>query len=105
MHQDQDLIVADEAVRLLQLKSRSSLYSLVARGFVPAVRLGPRLLRFSRQQLEALITRGGVERFGAALKPRDSEQAAAPERTDVPSTPRSVDSRVDRIRGRRGKNS
>lgn len=105
MHQDQDLIVADEAVRLLQLKSRSSLYSLVARGFVPAVRLGPRLLRFSRRQLEALITGGGVERPGPAQRPQDAEQATFAEEPSVHSTPRSVESRVDQIRGRRGKSA
>lgn len=105
MHQDQDLIVADEAVRLLQLKSRSSLYSLVARGFVPAVRLGPRLLRFSRRQLEALITGGGVERPGSAQRPQVSEQDAVAEQPNVHSTPRSVESRIDRIRGRRAKSA
>ncbi len=107
MHQgqDQDLIVADEAVRLLQLKSRSSLYSLVARGFVPAVRLGPRLLRFSREQLEVLIAGGGVKRPASGLKRRQPEQTECPPSTGSHPAERLVDARIDRIRGKRATSS
>lgn len=52
------LIDADEAVRLLGLRSRGSLYGLVARGHVPAIKLGPRILRFAPDELESLKCRG-----------------------------------------------
>lgn len=70
------LITAEEAVRLLGLPSRSSLYALVARGSVPAVRLGPKVLRFAPDQLDELVRTGGVEGAGTARTEKTASESA-----------------------------
>jgi excisionase family DNA binding protein len=57
--QDEQLITADAAYRLLGLTSTKRLYEAAARGQVPVVRIGRRV-RFSRQQLERFIAQGGT---------------------------------------------
>ncbi len=49
-----DLLTAQEAAELLKLK-KSTVYEMVKRGELPAVRLGKQL-RFSRSELEKLVT-------------------------------------------------
>ncbi len=46
---------ADEATAYLGLPTRKALYAAVERGQVPAHRLGRRRLRFSRDELDALL--------------------------------------------------
>jgi excisionase family DNA binding protein len=50
-------ITADEATAHLGLPSRKALYAAVARGQVPAHRLGRRRLRFNRSELDSLLGR------------------------------------------------
>jgi excisionase family DNA binding protein len=51
-------LTADEATAYLGLPTRKALYAAVARGQVPARRLGRRRLRFNRVELDALL--GGL---------------------------------------------
>lgn len=55
---------ADEAAAYLGLPTRKALYAAVARGQVPAHRLGPRRLRFKLDELDHLLDQvrgaGGV---------------------------------------------
>lgn len=46
---------ADEAAAYLGLPTRKALYAAVARGQVPVHRLGPRRLRFKRDELDHLL--------------------------------------------------
>jgi excisionase family DNA binding protein len=48
-------MTADEAAAHLRLPSRKALYQAVRRGQIPACRLGARLLRFSREQLDRVL--------------------------------------------------
>jgi excisionase family DNA binding protein len=50
-------LTADEAKAHLGLPSRKALYAAVARGQVPAHRLGRRRLRFNRGELDSLLGR------------------------------------------------
>ena len=50
-------LTADEATAHLGLPSRKALYAAVARGQVPAHRLGRRRLRFNRGELDSLLRR------------------------------------------------
>jgi hypothetical protein len=50
-------LTANEATVLLRFPSRKALYDAVSRGQVPAHRLGRRRLRFSRLELESLLSR------------------------------------------------
>jgi excisionase family DNA binding protein len=54
-----DWLDADEATAYLRLPTRKALYAAVARGTVPAHRLGRRM-RFLRPELDALLTKGPV---------------------------------------------
>lgn len=51
-----DWLDADEATVYLRLPSRKALYAAVARGTIPAHRLGRRV-RFHRPELDALLIR------------------------------------------------
>ncbi len=53
--EDRSWLTADEATVFLGLPSRKALYAAVERGQVPAHRLGRRRLRFSRDELDALL--------------------------------------------------
>jgi excisionase family DNA binding protein len=55
-----DLLTYDEAASELNLKI-GTLYALVAQGRVPHVRLGRRLVRFSRTALQAWLRQRTVE--------------------------------------------
>jgi excisionase family DNA binding protein len=48
-------LTADEATAYLGLPTRKALYAAVARGQVPAHRLGRRRLRFKLDELDALL--------------------------------------------------
>ncbi len=48
-------LTADEATAYLGLPTRKALYAAVARGQVPAHRLGRRRLRFKLDELESLL--------------------------------------------------
>ncbi len=48
---------ADQATQHLALKSRRALYQAVRRGVVPVHRLGRRLLRFDKAELDRVIAR------------------------------------------------
>jgi excisionase family DNA binding protein len=48
-------LTAKEAVAYLRLPSARALYQAVRRGQVPAHRLGPRRLRFSRAELDRAL--------------------------------------------------
>jgi excisionase family DNA binding protein len=50
-------LTADEATAHLGLPSRKALYAAVARGQVPAHRLGRRRLRFRRGELDSVLGR------------------------------------------------
>ncbi len=50
-------LTADEATVYLGLPTRKALYAAVARGQVPAHRLGRRRLRFDRSELDSLLGR------------------------------------------------
>jgi excisionase family DNA binding protein len=54
-----DLMTYDEAAKALHLKL-GTLYALVAQGRMPHVRLGRRLVRFSRAALEAWLREHAV---------------------------------------------
>jgi excisionase family DNA binding protein len=54
-----DLMTYDEAAKALHLKL-GTLYALVAQGRIPHVRLGRRLVRFSRAALEAWLREHAV---------------------------------------------
>jgi excisionase family DNA binding protein len=51
-------MTADEAASYLRLPSRKALYQAVRRGQVPAHRLGLRLLRFRREDLDRVLLMG-----------------------------------------------
>jgi len=56
-----EIMKADETAEMLRI-SRSGLYSLVAKGDVPAIRLfGRRNLRFKRADIERLLMPEGCE--------------------------------------------
>jgi excisionase family DNA binding protein len=57
---DRDLMTYPEVSQLLGLKP-GTLYCLVAQSRIPHVRLGPRLVRFSRTALQAWIAERAVE--------------------------------------------
>jgi excisionase family DNA binding protein len=50
-------LTTDQAVQYLALPSRKALYQAVRRGQVPVHRLGLRRMRFSRVELDELLTR------------------------------------------------
>jgi excisionase family DNA binding protein len=52
---------ADEATTYLRLPTRKALYAAVARGTIPAHRLGRRV-RFLRPELDSLLTKGPARR-------------------------------------------
>ena len=55
-----DLLTYEEAANVLNLKI-GTLYALVAQGRVPHVRLGRRLVRFSRVELDAWVRQHRIE--------------------------------------------
>jgi excisionase family DNA binding protein len=75
MATDDDLLTYAQAARFLNLRL-GTLYALVSRKEIPHVRLGKRLVRFSRDALTAMITdrsiRGGQD-IGAHLVDRNSK--------------------------------
>jgi excisionase family DNA binding protein len=54
-----ELLTYSEAAKACNLK-RGTLYALVAQNRIPHVRLGRRLVRFSREALEAWLNRHSV---------------------------------------------
>jgi excisionase family DNA binding protein len=56
----EDLLTYDQAARSLNIKL-GTLYALVAQNRVPHVRLGRRLVRFSRSDLEGWLRQHRVE--------------------------------------------
>lgn len=57
--QDDELLTYTQAGRLLNLRT-NTLYSLVSRSQIPHLRLGPRIVRFSRAALELWMREGEV---------------------------------------------
>jgi excisionase family DNA binding protein len=56
---DDELLTYDQAAKLVNLKL-GTLYALVSQKRVPHVRLGRRLVRFSRSELNAWLRRHAV---------------------------------------------
>jgi excisionase family DNA binding protein len=56
---DDELLTYDQAAKLVNLKI-GTLYALVSQKRVPHVRLGRRLVRFSRSELNAWLRRHAV---------------------------------------------
>ena len=54
-------LTTDQAAQYLGLPSRKALYQAVRRGQVPVHRLGPRRMRFHRDELDRLLA-GGTPR-------------------------------------------
>lgn len=59
MSEQDQFLGYDEAARILNIR-KSTLYAWVCRKRVPHIRLGPRCIRFSRQELNRWIDAGRV---------------------------------------------
>lgn len=64
-----ELLTYSEAARMLNLKI-GTLYALVAQSRVPHVRLGRRLVRFSRAELDEWLRQHRVEPPSDSVGPR-----------------------------------
>jgi excisionase family DNA binding protein len=72
---DDEMLTYEQAARLLNLKI-GTLYALVAQNRVPHLRLGRRLIRFSRNELIAWLRRHAVGPAPQAASgaPRETKQ-------------------------------